>query len=134
MRTSRRGERGANTVEFALSFLLFFTVVFAVMEFGRAVAFYNILAGATKEGARYAMTHGSASGAAATQTDIQDVVRRWAVGLDSSAVTVTATWSPGNAPGGRVHVQSRYTLAPISSLVLQAPITIGSSSELVISQ
>ncbi|HUS07769.1 MAG TPA: TadE/TadG family type IV pilus assembly protein [Bryobacteraceae bacterium] len=130
----RSGERGANLVEFGLSFLLFFTVLCGIMEFGRAVAYYNILAGATKEGARYAMAHGSASGSTATASDIQNVVRKWAIGLDPALVNVTTTWASGNGPGGRVNVRSRYNLLPFTALVLPAPISIGSSSELIISQ
>jgi Flp pilus assembly protein TadG len=126
-------ERGSAVLEFGLAFLLLFSVICAIMEFSWVVTTYNILAGATREGARYAMVHGSASGSAATQSDIQNVIRQWAVGLDASSIVVTATWSPGNGAGGRVHVQSRYSVAPLTGLVL-GTVTIGSSSEMVISQ
>ena|SRR5712692_1041946 len=130
----KQRQRGAAALEFGLAFLLFFTVVCAIMEFGRIVASYNILAGATREGVRYATVHGSASGAAATAADIQNVVRGWAVGLNSSSVLVTTTWTPGNGPGSRVKVQARYTILPFTGLVLKDGITMGSSSEMVISQ
>ena len=127
-------QRGAAVLEFALAFLLFFTIVYAIMEFGRVVACYNILAGATREGARYAMVHGSASGAAASASDIQDVVRQWSIGLDRNSVLVTTTWTPGNAPGNRVKVQAQYTVLPFTGMILQSGIAMRSNSELVISQ
>ena len=130
----KRRQRGAGTIEFGLAFLLFFALICAVMEFGRIVASYNILAGATREGVRYATVHGSASGSAATSGDIQNTVRRWAIGLDSSSVLVTTTWSPGNAPGNRVKVQSQYAILPFTRLVVKNSITLRSSSEMVISQ
>lgn len=130
----RQRQRGAATLEFGLAFLLFFTFIMAIMEFGRIVSAYNILAGATREATRYATVHGSASGSPATDTDIQNIVRRWAVGLDANAVQVTTTWSPGNAPGNRVRVQARYTISPITNLVVSNGIPMQSTSELVISQ
>jgi Flp pilus assembly protein TadG len=97
----KHGERGAALLEFGLAFLIFLSVLYGIMEFGRIVASYNIISGAAREGARYAMVHGSASGSVATASDIQDVVRKWAIGLDTSSVVVTTTWTPGNAPKQR---------------------------------
>jgi Flp pilus assembly protein TadG len=130
----KQTQRGAAVLEFALAFLLFFTVVYAIMEFGRVVACHNILAGATREGARYAMVHGSASGAAASASDIQDVVRHWSIGLDHNLVSVTTTWTPGNDPGNQVKVQAQYTVMPFTGLILGSGIAMRSNSELVISQ
>jgi Flp pilus assembly protein TadG len=127
-------QRGTAAVEFGLAFLIFLGSVYAIMEFGRVVASYNILAGATREATRYAAVHGSSSGAAATSSDIQDVVRHWAVGLDTSSVVVTTTWNPGNGPGSSVRVQSSYALVPFSGLILQSNLTLQSNSQLVISQ
>ncbi len=127
-------QRGSAVLEFGLCFLLFLSLVVGIMEFGRIVFSYNVLAGATREGVRYATVHGSASGAAATAAEIQNVVRGWALGLDSSSVLVTTTWTPGNGPGSRVKVQARYAIAPFTGLVLQRNITLQSTSEMVISQ
>jgi Flp pilus assembly protein TadG len=131
---NKRRQRGAMTLEFTLSFLLFFTVVYGIMEFGRIVASYNILAGATREGARYAIVHGSASGSVASASDIQDVVRHWSIGLEKSSVVVTTTWTPGNTPGSNVRVQAQYTVLPFTGLILANGLTLRSNSQLVISQ
>ena len=133
-RQRKQTQRGAARVEFALSFLLFFMVVYAIMEFGRVVACYNILAGATREGARYATVHGSARGSVATASDIQNVVRQWSIGLDPNSVVVTTTWAPGNSPGNQVKVRAQYTVAPFTGLILASGIPLGSNSVMVISQ
>jgi len=131
----RNGQRGATVIEFGLAFLLFFTVVYAVMEFGRIVASYNILAGAVREATRYAAVHGSASASPAGTTDITAVVDQWAVGLDTSALTVTPTWSNSKkVPGSTVQVTASYSAAPFTSLILPGNVTLRSSSQMVISQ
>ncbi len=51
----RPGMRGTTTVEFAIVGLLFFVVLFAVIEFGRAMFVMNTLAEGTRRGARLAV-------------------------------------------------------------------------------
>ncbi|WP_411726112.1 TadE/TadG family type IV pilus assembly protein [Methyloglobulus sp.] len=48
-------QKGAETAEFALIALLFFAVLFAVIEYGRALFVWNALAEATRRGARMAV-------------------------------------------------------------------------------
>ncbi|MEI6068791.1 MAG: TadE family protein [Methylococcaceae bacterium] len=48
-------QKGAETVEFAMIALLFFAVLFAIIEFGRALFVWNALAEATRRGARMAV-------------------------------------------------------------------------------
>ena len=127
-------ERGASILEFGLAFLVFMSALYGIMEFGRIVASYNILSGAAREGARYAVVHGSASGSAATASDIQTVVRNWAIGLDTSSVAVDTSWDPGNGPGGKVKVKASYTITPFTGLILQNGITLQSNAQMVISQ
>ena len=129
-----RSERGASILEFGLAFLVFMSALYGIMEFGRIVASYNILSGAAREGVRYASVHGSASGSPATASDIQDVVRNWAIGLDTSSVAVTTTWDPGNGPGGKVKVKASYTITPFTGLILQNGIALESSSQMSVSQ
>lgn len=130
----KRRQRGASILEFGLAFLAFFSVLYGIMEFGRIVSSHNILSGAVREGARYAVVRGSASGAPATATDIQNIVRSWAVGLTSNDVIVTTTWSPGNGPGSAVRVSASYAVAPFTGLILGSPVTVRSTSQMTISQ
>lgn len=53
----RKNERGSTLVEFAIGATVFFTAMFAVIEFGRALWTHNALADAARRGARYAVNH-----------------------------------------------------------------------------
>ncbi len=130
-----RSRRGQAVVEFGLSFLVFMFVMYGIMEFGRMIASYNILAGAVREGARYATVHGGASGSTAINSDIQTVVRKWSLGLDASSVNVNTTWSSTlKGPGSQVTVLATYAIVPFSGLILKNSVTLQSSSAMVISQ
>jgi len=52
---NRHKQKGAETVEFAMIALLFFAVLFAVIEFSRALFVWNALTEATRRGARMAV-------------------------------------------------------------------------------
>jgi Flp pilus assembly protein TadG len=54
---NRRDERGATLLEFAIGATVFFTAMFAVIEFGRALWTHNALSDAARRGARYAVNH-----------------------------------------------------------------------------
>lgn len=133
-KSSRRAakQRGAYLVEYSLVILVFLVVLFGIMEFGRIVTAYNVLSGATREGTRYAIVHGSRSGVPATASDVQGIVRRWCIGLDASAVTVTTEWPSGNFSGAPVTVTTRYDITPVVGFI--SSFTIGSRSQMVISQ
>ena len=52
-------ERGTTLVEFSIAVTVFLTVMFGVVEFGRALWVHNALADAARRGARYATVHKS---------------------------------------------------------------------------
>ena len=52
---NRHKQKGAETVEFAMIALLFFAVLFAIIEFSRAMFVWNALTEATRRGARMAV-------------------------------------------------------------------------------
>jgi len=58
-------ERGSTLVEFSIAATVFLTVMFGVIEFGRALWTHNALTDAARRGARYAVVH--------KQIDIADV-------------------------------------------------------------
>jgi hypothetical protein len=66
MRNSNK-ERGASLVEFSIAATVFLTVMFAVVEFGRALWTHNALADAARKGARYAVIN--------QQSKMEDVKR-----------------------------------------------------------
>lgn len=62
---NKKGQRGASLLEFAIAATVFLTVLFAIVEFGRALWVHNALTDAARRGARYAVLHKA--------TDIEDV-------------------------------------------------------------
>ncbi|HVA87282.1 MAG TPA: TadE/TadG family type IV pilus assembly protein [Candidatus Saccharimonadales bacterium] len=98
--------------EFALVAPLFFLLVFGLIEFGRAMYYVQILNNAAREGARYAIVHGSAAlcpsgplpGGGTNPCDpsganVVVAARRYAFGVvDNGTLTVTRCWNSISAP------------------------------------
>ncbi len=95
-------------VEAALSLMLFLVLVFGVIEFGRAVWTYTLLAHAVREGSRYASVHGKNSKSPATAADVAGVVVRQAPGLKLQTSEVQVTWTPNNSAGSDVTVVATH--------------------------
>jgi hypothetical protein len=146
-------QRGQAMVEFALVAPVFFLLLFAVIEGGRFILYYETLANATREGARYGIVHGWKSYCPSgpmppgptmppscdpTGANIVQRVKDSAFGLLGTTVTVTPTWlgtdgvSPGN--NGRdntINVVASYTYRTIIPLPFP-PINLSAESSLVI--
>lgn len=143
-RSSKRNERGQALVEFSLVSIVFFLLVFGMVDVGRAVWNYNTLAHATREGARYAIVHGSASAdpsgpggdyyiAPNTDTRVTQQVETFGGGLNPSQLTVETEWPDGsNFSGNRVVVTSQYEFEPIFDFLGLASFTMTSSSTMQI--
>src|SRR5947199_10166701 len=93
-----RGQRGSAIVEFTLVSLMFFALVFGLVEFGRALFAYSTVSSAAREGVRYASVHGSDSKSPASKEDIRNDVLRKTRGLNY--VTAGVSWQPDNQPAG----------------------------------
>ena len=121
---SRRGSRserrrGHVLLEFALTWTVFLLVtVVGIMDFGRGIWAYNVLAHSSHEGVRYAIVHGAESATPATAADIQTFVRSRATFLDPSSVQVNVTWAPDNSPRSLVEVETRHTFQPLMGFML----------------
>jgi Flp pilus assembly protein TadG len=64
MKPRKNKEAGSTLVEFAIASTVFLIVMFAVLEFGRALWVHNALADAARRGARYAVVHTEGDAAA----------------------------------------------------------------------
>ena len=73
-----RRDRGQGLVEIALVLPVFLLIVLGTIDFGRAIYIYSVMSNGAREGARYAIVHGSkaqsidgtcASGPGSTTTD-----------------------------------------------------------------
>lgn len=105
-----REERGETLLEFAISAIVVFTLLFGIMEFARAMYIYHFVSYAAQAGTRYAIVRGSTWSTAcsssttgmacvAANSDVQTYVDGIAPpGVDTSKLTVTATW-PGTVGG-----------------------------------
>lgn len=60
IKSLRHEQRGATLLEFAIGATVFLTVMFAILEFGRALWVHNALTDAARRGARYAVMHDAA--------------------------------------------------------------------------
>jgi hypothetical protein len=104
----RRTKRGSATVEFALSAVILFGLIFGLMDCCRAFYAYEFVTYAARRGARYAMVRGSActswanacpASAAQILTYVQSITM---AGIDPAGISMNTTSSfvwPGTDPG-----------------------------------
>jgi Flp pilus assembly protein TadG len=128
-RPRKSGERGATILEFAITLVFTFVLIFGMIDFARALYSYHYLSNAAREGARFASVRGAACDPAAVAPcsagpgDIQNFVQQIAPqGIDSASVTINQNGSflypnPNNLPicgttpnypGCTVQVQVNY--------------------------
>jgi Flp pilus assembly protein TadG len=109
-RTFLRHDTAAGMVEFALSAGLFVVIVVGILEFGLASWSKNGANADAKEGARYAMVHGSTSGRIALPESVTNYVKaRTNLG---PSIRVYTAWEDGTkAPGTWVKVSVAHSVA-----------------------
>jgi Flp pilus assembly protein TadG len=142
-RGSARRPRGQALVEFAFVAPIFFLMLFGIIDFGRYVYYVQILNNSAREGARYAIVHGSNSfqptGPTPDDPTIEAVVRKYAVGVvgNGAVLDIDSIWGtppnpPSNNRGQKVHVTVTYAFHSLIPIVPIPPITINGESTLVI--
>jgi Flp pilus assembly protein TadG len=151
MKRIRKGERGASLPETAIVIAVVLALLFAVIDFGRAMYTYSFMAQLARQGARWAIVRGSQCTVLdhcpnVQQSDIQTYVRSLSIGAtDPTQINVTASWPAadcppgltGEAPGCVVVVTVKY---PFSFMLPYMPggqlatINMSSTSQMVISQ
>lgn len=106
----RGNEFGGAMVEFAIAGTMFIMVLLGILEFGLAMWDRNSVAEDAREGARYAIVHGSESGRTATTDSVANYVKS-VTGLDNT-IDVVTTWADATnkAPGTTVTVKVRHTV------------------------
>jgi hypothetical protein len=144
----KRGSIGQALAEFALVAPIFFLLLFAIIEGGRFIFFYQALNNATREGARYAIVHGSNSSCPSGPMppgqsppgcfdepgdNVVQSVKDAAFGVLGPDVDVEPSWGPlGNGREADVQVKATYTYGTLVPLIPLPPITITAESRLVI--
>jgi Flp pilus assembly protein TadG len=141
--------RAQALVEFAMVAPIFVLIILVIVEGGRFILYYQTLSNATREGARYAIVHGSnsscPSGDMAPGVDpplncydqpganVVQRVRDAAFGLLGASVVVTPVWLDGhNGREADVQVTASYSYAPLVPLFPIPPLTVSAESTLVI--
>ena len=84
---NRNKESGQTLVEFALVAILFFILIFGILEFGRALWTWNTIVHVTREGARFAVVEAPSS------TDID--IKKYVVYHDITATSSSEPVLPG---------------------------------------
>ena len=102
-----RHERGDGLVEFALILPVLMLVIMAIVDLGRAVYAYNVVANCAREGARYGLV------APTDDSGMVAVARSAAVGLDTAQITVTVTHPSTDS----IKVEVRYSFQVVTPLV-----------------
>jgi len=124
-----RFETGQAMVEFALTALLFFTIIFGVIDLGRAIFEYNLLASSAREGARTAIIQNYSN------TDvINRTVASSAGFIGSGDVTISGSRSCNTDPCPSVTVSVQHTFTPVTPLIgtlIGGSITLRASSTMV---
>jgi Flp pilus assembly protein TadG len=139
--------RGQALVEFALVAPIFFFLLFGIIEGGRFILYYETLNNATREGARYAIVHGSRSSCPsgpmepgitapacydATGAKVTQKVKETAFGVLGPSLVVTPTWPTDNARDSDVLVTATYTYNTLIPIIPLPAISIRAESTLVI--
>jgi Flp pilus assembly protein TadG len=128
---SQKRFRGQAMVEFAIVSTIFFSLIFGIIEGGRLLFTFHQVNHAAREGARYAVAHGSVNGNAGL-ADIEAHIASTTVGLSQSSVTVQMSTPNGNTPRQPVTVAVSYDFQPVVSLVFGSnPITITADSTML---
>ena len=122
-------------------------MLFGICGFGQALYAYHFVSHAAREATRWAAVNGytctndASCTAPATQTDIQNYVARLTPpGIDPSNLTVSATWPStegicakyDNDPGCTVEVKVSYKYSFILPLIGINPLTLSSTSDMII--
>jgi len=161
LRAFGRSDRGSALVEFSVSAIFLFLVMFGLMEIARALYVANFISNAAPEAIRYAIVRGSTWNAApcnsittsqctATAANVSSYLDSLApIGVLTSSdyLTVATTW-PGttpsgascspqgvkNAPGCVVQVNVKYSFGFILPLMPNQNLALTSTSAMAISQ
>jgi Flp pilus assembly protein TadG len=127
----RKTEGGSAMVDFAVTAVVFLTVLFGIVDVGRAAFAYSWVSSAARQGSRFAMVRGTncsglSGGCPAQASDVTTYVNSLATGMDTSQLTVTAGCYTAGAllgapppcgPTTSVKVRVQYTFNFLSSLV-----------------
>ena len=108
------GDRhGGVAIEFAFVIPIAILLTIGAVEVARAVSVKASINQAAKETVRFASVRGSASGAAATEPELEALAVQLAE-LANASTSAAVSWNPDNSPGGVVTVDMQTTFSPVA--------------------
>jgi len=131
---TKRQQKGSSMVEAGLVGVILLVTVFGIMDFGRALWSYTLVSHGAREATRYAMVHGNSSGNTASVDKIKGIVTGQTPGLDSTNLVTTVTFNPNQNAGSTVRVKVTYSFSPLAPFIPVGPLTLQSTSQMVIIQ
>ena len=123
--------RGGVAVEFAFIIPIAILLTIGAIEVARAVSVQASISQAAKETVRFASVRGSASGAVATETQLEAMAVQLADLADAST-SAAVTWDPDNSPGSAVTVDMQTTFSPVVLLFGPSSYTFTSTASMTI--
>jgi Flp pilus assembly protein TadG len=131
LRALASDRRGATAIEAAFTLPLVMVLTFGAVEMGRAVSAQANINHAVKETARFAAVRGAASGAAATESQLEAMAVQLAE-LPAYTLVPTVSWNPDKVPGGVVTVELLHTFTPITLPFASDSFTFSSTASMTI--
>jgi Flp pilus assembly protein TadG len=128
------GDRcGGVAIEFAFIIPIAILLTIGAIEVARAISVQASISQAAKETVRFASVRGSASGAAATEAELEAMAVQLADLADGSTSAAVA-WDPDNSPGSAVTVDLQTTFAPAILLFGPSSYTFTASASMTITR
>jgi Flp pilus assembly protein TadG len=138
-------ERGQVLAEFAVCSLAALVMIFGLIDFGRAVYTFHLIADGARIATRYAIVNGVASCAGGSPDPLQSIVVAQSPGISSTDLRVTTTCpggntgcsstvSPFNGAGCLVSVTVSCSFSFVTPIVSLVVIPMSSRSQMVITQ
>lgn len=147
MRPAKRGECGASLPETAIVMAVVLALLFAIIDFGRAMYTYASVAQLARQAARWAIVRGAQctqlDHCDAVSADVQTYVQGQSMGvMNASNITANASWPPSGCPTGLsakspgciVIVTVSYPFNFMLPFLPTSQFVMSSTSQMVISQ
>ena len=127
MRNNRSSQKGGTLLEAAVTLMLFFTLIFGVLEFGRAYNLYQTITNAAREGARFSVAPFPGTNNLPTPANVEARVQQYLNSVGARSTTVSVVQNTAgvvnntNVVYTTVNVTAPYTFLffPFGSVTMQ---------------
>ena len=127
MRENRSRQKGGTLLEAAITLMLFFTLIFGVLEFGRAYNLYQAITNAAREGARYSVAPFPGTNNLPSTVQVEARVQQYLNSVGARGTTVNVSQNTAGVVNGanvvytQVNVTAPYAFLffPFASINMQ---------------